>query len=245
MKTFLVNIPEKILQKSKSLDAKTILTKSTWEIFTDDGTTQLLIFKSNGELLVSTDGNVVKATWEYIPVNQDLLISVEDHSTLLRPAYKDDVFFALQKHGTSEYLFLIDEAVTQSMERTIEALEKYFNQLMLRVECPQASTPGRSQSEWEKQREAYRIKMEQDFEKKKDLIHPKRQKRLKIERSCAFIISIIFLILACFGNPKLMIMLSLIFFGIGLIFHECLIRIKELWVDDAVKQVFPPASAPN
>ena len=129
MKTFLINIPTQIKQKMQSLDVQSVLTTTSWEVFNDEGVKEVFIFKPEGELLISSSGDVVKASWEYIPANQSLLLTNGDQLTMFKPAFKDNIFLALQKDGTEEYLFMIDEKSKQFKERTLAALCNYFAEL--------------------------------------------------------------------------------------------------------------------
>ena len=127
MKTYLLNIPTELKRFSQKLDAKALLCSKTWEVFNDEGNKEIFIFQNDGNLLISTNGDVIKSTWQFIAANTTIIITAEGKTTMLRPAFVDGVVFALQKDGTQECLFLIDEhEQTICPNRTLNDLSSYF-----------------------------------------------------------------------------------------------------------------------
>lgn len=128
MKLFKDIIPERLLQKELSLDVSSVLCEQVWEAFNDEGIKQVLIFKSNGELLVSTDGNVSNGSWSFIPSNQGVIISSNDGAKMYHPVYLDSAVFALQLDGRQDTLFLINsQSAPLFQKRTNEELGAYFS----------------------------------------------------------------------------------------------------------------------
>lgn len=127
MKTFLISIPQRLKLKSNELDAQATLCNKAWTIFNDEGVKQLFIFRSNGSLLVSTNGVVTNSTWEYIPANNSIILTTEGRSIMFHPAFIDDVVFALQQDGVESALFMIDENNKQFFfPETLSELAGYF-----------------------------------------------------------------------------------------------------------------------
>lgn len=127
MKTYFLNIPNEIKKISQKLDAQTILCSKTWEAFNDEGNKQVFIFQKDGKLLITNNGNVTKSTWQYIPDNNSIIITVGEQATMLRPAFIEGVVFAIQKDGTDECIFLIGEKEKNICpKRTLAELESYF-----------------------------------------------------------------------------------------------------------------------
>ena len=124
MKLFKNIIPERLLQNEQSLDVPSILCERVWEVFNDEGVKQVLIFKSNGDLLISTDGDVSNGSWNFISSNQALIISSKDGGKMYHPVYLDGTIFAFQLDGKKDTLFLIDEK--DHCFDTIDELKEYY-----------------------------------------------------------------------------------------------------------------------
>ena len=78
MKTFIADIFPKIQNYSQKLDDLTILANKHW-VSIDNITTNktVYIFRNNSELLISRNGKVEKAKWEYLG-NKSLLIEIKE-----------------------------------------------------------------------------------------------------------------------------------------------------------------------
>ena len=109
MKTYLFDTFNRYKRFSEELDAKTILCNKSWWVFNDSGEKEVYIFNTDGSLIISVSGKVTNATWKYIPANKSVIISGNNQSYMVHPAFYDNMIFALQVDGTNEYAFLIDE----------------------------------------------------------------------------------------------------------------------------------------
>lgn len=109
MKTYLLDALNKFQRFSENLDVKTILCNKAWLIFNDSGDKEVYIFQEDGTLLVSVNGEVSNAAWQYVSANKSLIISSDGHSYMFRPSFMDDVIFALQQDGTNKFAFMIHE----------------------------------------------------------------------------------------------------------------------------------------
>lgn len=109
MKTYIFDTFNRYKRFSEELDAKTILCNKSWWVFNDSGEKELYIFNTDGSLIISVSGKVTNATWKYIPANKSIIISGNNQSYMVHPAFYDNMIFALQMDGTNEYAFLIDE----------------------------------------------------------------------------------------------------------------------------------------
>ena len=110
MKTYLLDVLNKFQRFSENLDVKTILCNKAWLIFNDSGDKEVYIFQEDGSLIISLNGKVSRATWQYIPANRSLIINSDNESYMLRPFFQDENLFTLQLDGTREYSFLLNEA---------------------------------------------------------------------------------------------------------------------------------------
>ena len=67
MKTYFLDVLNGYKRLSEKLDAKTILCNKSWRIFNDSGEKEIYIFQEDGSLIISLNGKVTHATWQYIP----------------------------------------------------------------------------------------------------------------------------------------------------------------------------------
>ena len=133
MKSFILSIPDNLKKANNTLDAKAVLCGNSWEVFNDEGIKQIFIFNKDNSLLISTNGDVETFSWQYIPTNNSIIITTGNKTSLFRPAFHNDVIFALQKDGTEEYYFLINESnVSLFPSRKLDELESYFHELELK-----------------------------------------------------------------------------------------------------------------
>ena len=129
MKTFLLNIPNRLRIESQKLDAQAFLCDRAWTVFNDDGVKQLFIFQTDGSLLITINGAVFNSTWKYLPVNNSVVITSEGKSTMFHPVFMDNIVFALEQDGGTECLFMIDEVNQKAFSpKTLSELNHYFNQ---------------------------------------------------------------------------------------------------------------------
>lgn len=127
MKTFLFDTFNQYKRFSESLDIKTALCNKTWVVFNNSGEKEIYIFQEKGKLLISVNGKVTYATWEYIHANKSLIISGSKNSYMVHTAYIDNILFALNIDGTNEYAFLIDENNKQNFQpQSYNDIKDYF-----------------------------------------------------------------------------------------------------------------------
>ena len=129
MKTYFSDIIPRIQRYSKELDNLTLLTNQHWVVIDDiDEAKNVYIFRSSNELLISQNGKVEKARWEYLGGNS-LLIDRNDESYLFKHGFFDENILALKIDSKEEYAFLVNEskyekelnslgAITQFLDRT-------------------------------------------------------------------------------------------------------------------------------
>ena len=109
MKTFLLDIADRFRRFDEQLDVKALLCNKSWQVFNDSGVKEIYIFQEDGSLIISLNGKVSRATWQYIPVNRSLIINLDNESYMLHPFFQDENLFTLQLDGTQEFSFLINE----------------------------------------------------------------------------------------------------------------------------------------
>lgn len=130
MKTYISDIIPRIKQFSKKIDNLTLLTNQHWVVLDEISKNKsVYIFRSNNELLISTNGKVEKAKWEYLG-NDSLLIDKREESYLFKHGFFDENILALKIDSKEEYVFLINESKydgeLNSLEKVIDFLSRKY-----------------------------------------------------------------------------------------------------------------------
>ena len=130
MKTFISDLIPKLQRFSQKLDNLTLLTNQHWVVIDDIGNNKnVYIFRTNNDLLISQNGKVEKAKWEYLG-NNSLLIGKKEESYLFKHGFFDENILALKVDSRDEYAFLINEnkydGELNSLEKVIEFLTKKY-----------------------------------------------------------------------------------------------------------------------
>jgi hypothetical protein len=108
-----------------SLKKKGIFVEKPWALIDDDGEMQKLIFKKNGELVLSKNGKVTEGLWEYFAEAKSLLVNRGYDKLLLKEMFIDENVIIMKKDGTENDFY------TLANENTIPDLNvpKYLNTL--------------------------------------------------------------------------------------------------------------------
>lgn len=110
MKTFILDLIPNIIRFSEKLDDITKLTSQHWVAVGELNDTRVLyIFRPNSDLLISRDGVVEKAKWEYLGQNT-LLLETKEKSYLFKQEFNDGMIMALRIDGKPEYALLVNES---------------------------------------------------------------------------------------------------------------------------------------
>lgn len=110
MQTFIADIIPKLQKFSQKLDDLTLLTNQHWVVLDElTKAKNVYIFRSNNELLISSNGKVEKGRWEYLG-NNSLLIDRKDESFLFKHGFFDENVMALKIDGKEEYAILVNES---------------------------------------------------------------------------------------------------------------------------------------
>ncbi|WP_018477017.1 hypothetical protein [Pontibacter roseus] len=130
MKTFISNLIPKMQRYSQQLDDLTLLTKQHWVVVDGNSDTkQVYIFRENNTLLISQNGQVEKARWEYLG-HKTVLIERKDGIHLFKQGFFNESILVLKIDGRDEYVFLVNEtkyAVEfSSPERIIDFINKQY-----------------------------------------------------------------------------------------------------------------------
>lgn len=128
MKTYLLDTINRIKRYSQELDVQTTLCNIAWKVFNDSGDKEVFIFNPDKTVLITNNGIGIKQTWDWIPANKSLIINLPDDTIImLHPEYFNSSVLALNRDGTQEYAFLIDEKESDNFTaKTLSELSTYF-----------------------------------------------------------------------------------------------------------------------
>lgn len=134
MKTYISDIIPRIQKFSQKLDNLTLLTNQHWVVIDDiDNEKNVYIFRQNNELLISQNGKVEKAKWEYLGHNS-LLIDRNEESYLFKHGFFDENILALKIDSKNEYALLVNETRFDQELNSLESIIDFLNRLYLKPE---------------------------------------------------------------------------------------------------------------
>ncbi len=135
MKTYISDIIPRIQRFSQKLDTLTLLTNQHWVVIDEiKSSKNVYIFRQNNELLISQNGKVEKAKWEYLGHNS-LLIDRKDESYLFKRGFFDENILALKIDNKDKYAFLVNET---KFDKELNSLENIMEFLTRKYIAPQA-----------------------------------------------------------------------------------------------------------
>lgn len=109
METYFLDLIPRLQRFSQKLDNLTKLSNQHWVVVDEiSNAKNVYIFRANGELLISHNGKVEKAKWEYLG-NNSLLIDRKEESYLFKHGFLDENILALKVDSKEEYAFLVNE----------------------------------------------------------------------------------------------------------------------------------------
>lgn len=109
MKKYFLEILSRINQFSNNFDDLIILKNQHWVSFDEYGLIKkVFIFRNEGELLISENGIVCRAKWEYLG-NKSLLIDIKNETFLLKVEFCDNDIIAMKIDNSRESVLFINE----------------------------------------------------------------------------------------------------------------------------------------
>ncbi|WP_163709979.1 hypothetical protein [Mangrovibacterium lignilyticum] len=109
MKTFFLDIFPKLQRYSKKLDETALLVNQHWVTVDElQNSKTVYIFRQNNDLLLSVNGRVQKAKWEYLG-NNSILIDQGEECFLFKHGFFDEKILALKVDSADEYVILYNE----------------------------------------------------------------------------------------------------------------------------------------
>jgi hypothetical protein len=126
MKTYILDIIPQIKQFSKKLDIITVLTNQHWVVLDEISKSKsVYIFRSNNELLISQNGKVKRARWEYLG-HKSLLIDIGEETYLFKHDFYDANILALKVDGKNEYAVLVNESKYDGELNSLEQVKGFL-----------------------------------------------------------------------------------------------------------------------
>jgi hypothetical protein len=108
MRLHLQDLVNRLSQFSEKLDNTTLLIDKPWVLIDAESNYHKYIFKRNGELIMSRNGQSHIGRWEYVTAGRSLLIHrKEDDIVLLNQSFFDSAVMALKIDGTTNELFIL------------------------------------------------------------------------------------------------------------------------------------------
>lgn len=131
MRTYFSNIIPRIQKYSKRLDDLSLLTGQQWTLIDEETKDRTVyIFKDDGRLLISHNGKITKASWEYLGDNS-VMIDKEGESYLFRQGFFDENIMALQLDNSESYVFMVNEVKMNKRLKSASDVKIYLERSYL------------------------------------------------------------------------------------------------------------------
>ena len=128
MKYYLKDILNRLQKHSATLDQSSFLVDKPWVVSDNGDKFEKLIFKRDGSVILSINGDVTIGKWEYLPEAQALLVDYGDKKKLYRHQYLDEAVLALKVDGfhtdDDNYYLLANENVVGDYNAKRYLIEK-------------------------------------------------------------------------------------------------------------------------
>ncbi len=107
MKTYLQDIVNRLSQFSEKLDNSTLFIDKPWVLIDTESNYHKYIFKRDGQLIMSLNGQVQLGKWEYLTAAKSILIDRIKDKVLLNQSFFDSAVMVLKVDGTTNDLFIL------------------------------------------------------------------------------------------------------------------------------------------
>jgi len=138
MKKYLQDIVNRLAQFSEKLDNTTLFIEKPWVLIDSNSDYHKYIFKRNGELVMSLNGQVQIGKWEYLSAAKSILINRIKDKVLLNQFFFDSAVMVLKIDGSNNQLFVLaNEAIIPDLDvkKYLQSLTyKKFNVITGRLE---------------------------------------------------------------------------------------------------------------
>ena len=129
MKVYLQNLLARLSEFSSTLDKKENFIDIPWVIIDEESNHQKIIFKRDGNLIMSLEGKVTIGKWEYLPYAKSLLLDRVKDKILLNQAFVNQAVMALKLDGSSnDYMLLANEILIPDLDILNYLKHIYYDQ---------------------------------------------------------------------------------------------------------------------
>lgn len=127
MKTFIYSQIRQFGTFDKKLDLTSLLMRNEWTVYTNQRKiNEKFIFLGNNQLLISTNGTISYARWQYLSVNASLIIEHPNNGFLMKIIACDDNIIVLNIDGTQQYCFFINSSNSSCLQFSYSDLQLYL-----------------------------------------------------------------------------------------------------------------------
>lgn len=138
MKIYIQDIVNRLAQFSEKLDNTTLFIEKPWVLIDSNSDYHKYIFKRNGELVMSLNGQVQVGKWEYLSAAKSILIDRIKDKVLLNQSFFDSAVMVLKIDGSNNQLFVLaNETIIPDLDvkKYLQSLTyKKFNVITGRLE---------------------------------------------------------------------------------------------------------------
>lgn len=128
MKLYIQELANRLSQFSEKLDNSTLLINKPWVHIDNLSNYHKYIFKRNGELVMSLNGQAKIGKWEYISSAKSILIDRIDDKILLNLFYFDPAVLILKIDGINKNLFILaNETLIPDLD-----VKKYLQSIIIK-----------------------------------------------------------------------------------------------------------------
>lgn len=127
MKLYLTNLIQRLKEYSENLDKIELFVDVPWVIVDDDLNQQKYIFKRDGRIIMSLNGQVSIGKWELLSTARSILIDRIHDKILLNQNFIDPAVMVLKKDGfKDENLILANEILIPDLDVTNYLKQLYY-----------------------------------------------------------------------------------------------------------------------
>jgi hypothetical protein len=128
MKIYIQDLVNRLSQFSEKLDNTTLFIDKPWVLIDTNSDYHKYIFKRNGELIMSLNGQAQVGKWEYLASAKSILIDRIKDKILLNQSFFDSAVMVLKIDGSNNELFVLaNETVIPDLD-----VKKYLQTLTYR-----------------------------------------------------------------------------------------------------------------
>jgi hypothetical protein len=127
MKLYLTTLIQRLKEYSANLDKIELFVDVPWVIVDENLNQQKYIFKRDGQIIMSLNGQVIMGKWELLPAARSILIDRIQDKILLNQNFIDPAVMVLKKDGfNDENLILANEILIPDLNVTEYLKQLYY-----------------------------------------------------------------------------------------------------------------------